>query len=957
MGTARKAPLISLLPEDLSGIRIGRFAIRSRLGAGGMGEVYYADDTALQRPVALKRVARRLGNDPKAKERILREAQRASALSSQHIASIHDVVEAHGEVFLVMEYVEGKTLRQSMQRPIDLDAFFRIAMECTEALAAAHDRGIVHCDIKPENIMLTSEGQVKILDFGLAKHLPSSSESSTIGTSAMLAGTPAYMAPEVLLENLPDARSDIFSLAIVFYELLTRKHPFYSGPFVATSERILHQTPTSIRVFNPSVPEALERVIMKAMAKSPAERYPSARGLHDELVRAQHQPAPTDAAATASDKTRFKFGRVAWIAVVAVALIAAAFVSRAWLHSEPLLKERGWVLISDFETSGDERIPDHGVREGLTIALQQSRYLNVFPRNRAYDVLRRMKREDASRIDESLGREICQRENLPILLVGRVEKMGRIFQITVSAQDAKAGTLLFAERERFEEEDQFFEKTDVLAKRIREKLGESLERIESASRPLARVTTTSLEALQFYSRARDARDQGKDEQVEDLLKSALRLDPDFGMAHLRLGQTYLEVVGKNKKAVSELERAYKLRELVTERERLRIEAGYYSLQEQYEDAVQSLATLVSLYPDDEEAHEVLASAYYDLDQLDKATAELREVIRINPSSASGYRMLILYLARTGQSEAALAAARDAQQHGADSPQLHWGLGLAHLGLGDVGTARLEFHRIGQATDTDRNLRDVYLAIADLYEGKLEAAKGELSRQIGSRHGTSGVLQPFRRYLLGRIFVSQGDSTKAGQQAGFILSLPADSLQIVDLLNAGVIYARAGMVNDARRVFRRLEERRASIPTGWNQSCLRHLDGEIKLADANPTAAESIFVTAIQEYPQAASHAGLARAYQAQTKWELAAQEWEEVVKRKGEILQADFPLDLTDAHLQLARAYRATNNPGRARFHYETVLKMWRNADSPLLATTTRELQGFTLDLRTHTPGPYIKPK
>jgi eukaryotic-like serine/threonine-protein kinase len=202
-----------LFPEDLTGSSAGRFVIRSKLGVGGMGEVDYAEDTQLRRPVALKRVSRRFGSDPEARRQILREAQRASALNSEYIASVHDVVEEHGELFLVMEYVEGETLRQRLQRPMTLEQFFDIATQCAEALMVAHERAIVHCDIKPENIMLTPAGRVKILDFGVAQQLPRSDQSSTMDRSSSPGGTPAYMAPEVLLEKPPDERSDIFSLA------------------------------------------------------------------------------------------------------------------------------------------------------------------------------------------------------------------------------------------------------------------------------------------------------------------------------------------------------------------------------------------------------------------------------------------------------------------------------------------------------------------------------------------------------------------------------------------------------------------------------------------------------------------------------------------------------------------------------------------------------------------------
>lgn len=944
MGAARKALIPFPVSKGLTGRTVGRFVIRSRLGAGGMGEVYYAEDTTLRRPVALKRVTNKLGSDPESRQRLLREAQRASALNSEHIAAVHDVVEEDGEFFLVMEYVEGETLRERLHHPMSLEQFFQIATQCAEALAAAHEHGVIHCDIKPENIMLTPSGQVKILDFGMAKHLPRSEQSSTL-EDGLIGGTPSYMAPEVLLEKLPDARSDIFSLGVVFYEILTRKNPFFTGSFVATSERILHDTPAAIRNFNPAVPEGVEAVVMKAMAKTTAQRYANAHELLEDLRRVQAGALPTKLTPVAL-RERWKGKR--WLLAAALAaMVALSFAIHRWEHRQPVLAERGWVLISDFENPGDAAISGDGVREGLTIALQQSRYVNVFPRSRAYETLQRMKKQDVTRIDEALGREICQREGLRVLLNGSVEHMGQVFQISVRALDPVQGNVLFAARERFDREDELFDKVDALAKAIRTDLGESLGVVERNSRPLAKVTTSSLKALHLYSEAKDAKDRGKEEQIESLLKGALQLDPEFAMAHLQLGQYYSAVVGKNERALAEVERAYQLRQGATDREQRRIEAEYYRLQERYEDEAQALSTIVSLYPDDEEAHEQLASTYYDLDQLERAIGELREVLRLNSSSASAYLTLVLYLARSDQAQTAINTAQEARQRGVDSGRMHWGVGLAYLGLGNVPNARQQFQQIGGRTETDRDLQELCLAMLDLYEGKLQTAKAELTEQIEMARSRGGGLQSFRRYLLGRIDLMQGASREANVQADLILQMPSTSLQIADLLDAGILYARTGRIFRAQRILRRLDNSRKSVPTLWNQSCFHNLQGEIAMATAKPQEAESSFMAAAHEYPQFFPHVGLARLQQAGKHWDLAAREWEQVISRKGEILQDDFPPELAYAQLELAADYRLLGNSDLARTHYEEVLQMWQHADElPALKHAQRELQSLAPRVR-----------
>jgi tetratricopeptide (TPR) repeat protein/tRNA A-37 threonylcarbamoyl transferase component Bud32 len=907
---------------------VGRFRVGERLGKGGMGEVYRAEDTKLKRVVALKRLAPELRADAVYRRHFQQEAERASRFSDAHVAALYDVLEEQGEIFLVMEYVEGENLRQRMRRRMSLEQFFEIATQCAEALAAAHQRGIVHCDIKPENIMLTTTGQVKILDFGVAKHLPRSDQSSTVDRAGGMGGTPAYMSPEVLLEQVPDGRADVFSLGVVLYEMLTGQHPFLASSFVATTDRIRSETPAAIRIFNPRVPDGVEALVSRAMAKDPGQRYASAKELLDDLRRVQAGLTPNTLRPMLPRAQGLKFRR--WVVgclLAALAIAAGWGVYRA-LRRPPILSERGWVLISDFESRGDDPLPDVGIREGLTIALQQSRYVNVFPRNRVYDVLQRMKRADITRIDENLGREICQRENLQVLLTGSIEHMGQVFQITVRAEDPASGNLLFAEQRRFGRKEDFFDQADEVARQVRRELGESMARIAESSRPLAKVTTRSLEALQLYSQASDALDQGKSDQVLAPLQGALQLDPDFAMAHLRLAQYYGSVVGKNEKTVEEAKRAFDLRDGVTDRERLRIEANYFSIQERYEDAVQSLSVLTSLYPDDVEAHLDLASAYYDVARVDKTIAELREVLRLDSLSTAAYSQLAEYLARSNANQEAIAVYQQARQHGVDNPGLHRGLGLAYLGLGKLTAARQEFRAVEQGGQPYQDLGEFYLAMADIYEGKFRTAQVHVQSIIQrDRQAHTKGLQPVSHYLLGRILLLLDQPRLAQQQADQIMAAPEADLQTIDLRSAGTLYAQAGAVAAARRILSRLEAVGHESPTNWNKSALLTLQGEVALAENMPKPAVAAFLGAEAAYPQAPSRLGLARAYEAGQDWNLAAAQWHKVIESRGEILREEFPADLVLAHLQLARIEDRLGNVAEARAQYGEFLGLWQQSD------------------------------
>lgn len=931
--------------RSLSGTTIGHFEVRERLGKGGMGEVYRAQDTRLRRTVAVKRLAPQLCADHLYRRRFLEEAARASRFSDPRIAAIYEFVEEGNEMFLVMEFVEGETLRQRLRRPIELPEFFEIAIQCAEALAAAHERGIVHCDVKPENIMLTPEGRVKVLDFGVAKRLPRSDQSSTIDRAGTMAGTPAYMSPEVLMEKAPDARADIFSLGIVFYEVLTGHHPFMANGFIATSDRIRNETPAPTRIFNKKVPSPLEDLVGKMLAKEPGSRYKSAGDLAKDLrfIQMGKDPGITVPSAPRASKRP-------WSAVLAVVALIVALVSAAYFgwyrpsHRPHILAERGWVLISDFEGRGDDPVPDSAVREGLTIALQQSRYVNVFPRARVYESLQRMKKTDVSGIDEALGREICQRENLQVLLTGSIEHFGDVFQITVRALDPVRGTLLFADKERFNRKEEFFEKADAVAKRARQELGESMAGIEANSRPLAKVTTGSLEALQLYSQAADATAKGNTERVAALLQNALLLDPDFAMAHLRLGQYYSSVVGKNEKALAEFERAFDLRQSVTDRERLWIEANYFSIQERYEDAAQSLGVLVDLYPDDAQAHRELAEAYYDVGRVDKSIAELKEVLRLDGRSATAFSALVGYLARSNANEEAIRTFDQARQAGIDAPELHRSVGLAYLGLDKVAEARQEFGIVARGGPPSDDLGEFYLATTDIYEGKLSSAREHLQSVIRrDQSAKTKGLQLVSRYLLGRIGLLAGEPSLAQREAAQIMAASDADLQVIDLRSAGMLYARAGATASARSVLARLERSGQNTSTTWNKSSTLTLQGEIALAEGEPEQAFTAFSSAESTYPQAPARVGLALASNARKEWSGAAENWRQVLGVRGEILREEFAADLALARLELGRLHHRTGDDVASRAEYDECLRLWQHADDfPAHRQAISERQALT---------------
>jgi len=907
-----------------------------------MGDVYRAEDTMLRRQVAIKRVARSLRCDRAARFHILREAQRVSALNSEYIASLYDVIEQSDEIFLVMEYVEGQTLRERSREGFQPEQFMAIATQCIEGLATAHDAGILHCDIKPENLMLTSSEHVKILDFGLARQVPRTDQSSTLESTGLLAGTPAYMAPEILQGKIPDARSDVYSLGIVFYEALVGHHPFKAGSFIATAERILHERPAPISTFNRKIPGDLEAVVHKMMARDPAKRYQSTRVLLGDfrrLERSGMSESPPLIVSERFDRNRVS-RRVRASATVLVLCVAAALGIYRWSHVNAVVAAPSSVLISDFENSSDQTVPEKAVREALTIALQQSHYVNVLPRSRAYEALERMKRPDVTRIDEILGREICRRENVKVLLAGSIARLDDTFHISVWATDPVQGGVLFAEQAQIKGTGEFFARVDLLSHRVRERLGESMSSIESNSQPLAKVSTSSLDALQLYSQALDSMARGMSGEAISFLQSALQLDPNFAMAHLRLGECYSSVIGKNERAVTEFERAYDLRQSVTERERLWIEGQYANILESDELSAQAFASLVGLYPDDADAHQQLASAYDNLGRLSAAIAEQRRALELTPNSVPGFSRVIRWLARDNQNDEAIRIFDAASRRGIDSPYLRWGVGLAYLGRDQILEAREQFRLMSQGSPPEREIGQIYFAVTDLYEGKLTTAQEKLAENLSARGQSRKDLSLVRRDLLALTRLLLGDPHGAQHQAELILVTPPSDLQTVDFRSAGTVFARAGNTKRARQVLHKLDTIRKKVPTTWNNSSYNYLEGEVALAEGRPAEALTAFRTAATQYPDPDYHLGLAYAYIAMQQWAQASQELEEFLQQRGYILQLGFPPDLALGHLELGRVYRRLGNMSRAYTQYQQFLAMWRQADDlPSRRLAARELQ------------------
>jgi tetratricopeptide (TPR) repeat protein/predicted Ser/Thr protein kinase len=884
------------------GQQFGHYEVESRLGSGGVGEVYLARDLRLDRRVAIKVLSERRVGDERSRARFRLEAHALSRLNHPNIATIFDFDQQDGRDFLVMEYIEGQSLREMTAAAVPVEEILRLGMQLAEALVAAHGAGVVHLDLKPGNLMLTLDGRLKVLDFGIARlHAPDDASTDTpaeeTGTAANAAGTPPYMAPEQVAAGPVDRRTDIYAAGATLYELATGHRVFDKPRGIGLYESILRDKPDLPSHHNAGISAALEDALMKALEKQPMDRHQTAQELLDDL---------RDCAAP-GQSSRSRRGR-AWtrrrLLLTAAALVAVVSATGYALWPAPArarFNERDFVLVGDLENRTNDPLLSRTVQEALTIALQQSHYVNLVSRDRVAETLKLMQKPAAA-VNASIALDICRREGVPAFISGSVARSGEITLITVTASaiDANGPVLLFDNSVEYRRPEELFARVDELAKRVRENLGESLIGIARSSQPLARVTTRSIEALRQYSLAVSARATGDNSSIEGPLLAALQLDPEFAMAHLRLGDYYMDIAGNTASAFPSIDRAYQLRDRVTDREKHFIAAEYFSAHQQFEQMRDSLKALTTLYPDDPEFRYELAIAHYALEELAPAITQLREVIRLSPHGARAHGTLVLLLARNNQPQAALDASAEATKAGVGSPYLYWARGLARAGTNDLAGARDDFDRLSVTPGYDR-LGGLQGARLGLYEGNLARAIGDLSRVVEvTRRDRDTALELAARIQLARAAIAMGDLPRARAESAAVIRLSAPAMTKANgIRDAGSLALAVGDPASARMCLDRLD---ASTPSAIVQAAHLFLAGDIARYERRFADADRLLDESYARCPFYGCSRVRAEAAEAAGNWTGAAAAWNAVLAAKGQIIQDGFTPDLERAREGLKRA-------------------------------------------------------
>jgi serine/threonine protein kinase/predicted Zn-dependent protease len=944
-----------------------RYEIIEELGKGGMGEVYRVEDKKIKEEVALKLIKPEIASDKRTIERFSNELRMARKIAHRNVCRMYDLGEEQGMHYITMEYVPGEDLRSFIRRSrqLTVGTAVTIAKQIGEGLAEAHRLGVIHRDLKPGNIMIDRDGNARIMDFGIARSL----KSKGITGAGVMVGTPEYMSPEQVEGLEVDQGSDLYSLGVILYEMVTGRIPFAGETPLSIAMKHKGEKPQDPRELNPQIPEGLSRVILKCLEKEKEERYRTAEELLSELgkieegIPTEERLIPRKRPSTSREITiTFNLKKILIPAVAIVVLaVIAVLVFRPFSRKEfvPVPSDMPSLAIMYFKNNTGDESFDHwrnALSDLLITDLSQSRLIRVLSAERLFEILQQLDQLDASTYSSQVLKEVATRGGVESVLVGNYTRANDTFRINVSLQKASTGELIGSDSVEGHGEKDFYVMVDELTKRIKAnfKLSER-QIITDIDEEVGKITTASPEAYKFYSEGRKYHLNGEYPKSIELMLKAVEIDPDFAMAYRSLASAYSNTgplfnAAKN----NARQKAFELRDRVSERERYLIEGDYYwSSEKTLDKAIEAFERLLEIYPGDPIATTNLGGVYTATEEWDKALELYRIRFSTKPVNFLVYwNVLDMYMVK-GMYDIARQVIRSALNDYPDNENFYERSTIIYACQGeydsaldevekaislrrDVGPFQLKgdiFHLKGNFDEAEKEYKRLSLSAA-IPLANLKLSQGKL-REL---RDVLGQISQSNKAQFAHFYLKVGEFEEALKSFDTLINDDVKNEkiygQIVDTYHKGLTYLGMKSIPDAARTAEELKKLIQESPYRKATRYHQHLMGRIELERENYPNAIDYFQKSISLLPYRRDEGkdysplfihSLAQAYYGAEELEKAREEYERIVALTyprlwhGDIYAKSFYM--------LGRIYEQQGSKAKASEYYEKLLDLWKNAD------------------------------